>query len=171
MSYNVEWRPVGGATTTVTGITGTFYDLTGLTASTDYEFRVQEDDGTTQSAFTAWTGFTTAAAVTFADGASDVVATLVTAGEASAVQSVAGAASAVLTPLGEASAVQAVAGAASAGLTPAGEASAVQAVAGAGVAELVTAGDAVTTNTTRSEERRVGKECRALCRSRWSPYH
>ena len=25
--------------------------------------------------------------------------------------------------------------------------------------------------TVRSEERRVGKECRALCRSRWSPYH
>ena len=24
---------------------------------------------------------------------------------------------------------------------------------------------------TRSEERRVGKECRPLCRSRWSPYH
>ena len=23
----------------------------------------------------------------------------------------------------------------------------------------------------RSEERRVGKECYALCRSRWSPYH
>ena len=23
----------------------------------------------------------------------------------------------------------------------------------------------------RSEERRVGKECDALCRSRWSPYH
>ena len=23
----------------------------------------------------------------------------------------------------------------------------------------------------RSEERRVGKECPALCRSRWSPYH
>jgi hypothetical protein len=23
----------------------------------------------------------------------------------------------------------------------------------------------------RSEERRVGKECTALCRSRWSPYH
>jgi hypothetical protein len=23
----------------------------------------------------------------------------------------------------------------------------------------------------RSEERRVGKECRWLCRSRWSPYH
>ena len=25
--------------------------------------------------------------------------------------------------------------------------------------------------TTRSEERRVGKECEDLCRSRWSPYH
>ena len=24
---------------------------------------------------------------------------------------------------------------------------------------------------TRSEERRVGKECVFLCRSRWSPYH
>ena len=23
----------------------------------------------------------------------------------------------------------------------------------------------------RSEERRVGKECRLYCRSRWSPYH
>ena len=26
-------------------------------------------------------------------------------------------------------------------------------------------------HATRSEERRVGKECRSLCRSRWSPYH
>src|SRR3546814_19445494 len=25
--------------------------------------------------------------------------------------------------------------------------------------------------TTRSEERRVGKECVSPCRSRWSPYH
>ena len=23
----------------------------------------------------------------------------------------------------------------------------------------------------RSEERRVGKECASMCRSRWSPYH
>ena len=23
----------------------------------------------------------------------------------------------------------------------------------------------------RSEERRVGKECNQVCRSRWSPYH
>ena len=26
-------------------------------------------------------------------------------------------------------------------------------------------------NQLRSEERRVGKECLRLCRSRWSPYH
>jgi hypothetical protein len=26
-------------------------------------------------------------------------------------------------------------------------------------------------NPPRSEERRVGKECRSMCRSRWSPYH
>ena len=26
-------------------------------------------------------------------------------------------------------------------------------------------------DTVRSEERRVGKECLRLCRSRWSPYH
>ena len=26
-------------------------------------------------------------------------------------------------------------------------------------------------NVFRSEERRVGKECASMCRSRWSPYH
>ena len=31
--------------------------------------------------------------------------------------------------------------------------------------------DAVQQTTFRSEERRVGKECTVLCRSRWSPYH
>ena len=34
---------------------------------------------------------------------------------------------------------------------------------------LAIAGSAIT--LARSEERRVGKECYALCRSRWSPYH
>ena len=29
----------------------------------------------------------------------------------------------------------------------------------------------VTVFPSRSEERRVGKECLRLCRSRWSPYH
>src|SRR3546814_905548 len=33
------------------------------------------------------------------------------------------------------------------------------------------AGHVVTINGTRSEERRVGKECVSTCRSRWSPYH
>ena len=41
-------------------------------------------------------------------------------------------------------------------------------------AQLLRAGVTTLTETTcthRSEERRVGKECYALCRSRWSPYH
>ena len=43
-----------------------------------------------------------------------------------------------------------------------------------GVRGDVHAGDHVTDMkdaTTRSEERRVGKECVRRCRSRWSPYH
>ena len=28
-----------------------------------------------------------------------------------------------------------------------------------------------TARSSRSEERRVGKECTSVCRSRWSPYH
>ena len=60
MSYNVEWRDTATlTTTTVTGITDLFYDLTGLTASSGYEFRVQEDDGTNVSGWSDWTGFTT----------------------------------------------------------------------------------------------------------------
>jgi hypothetical protein len=39
----------------------------------------------------------------------------------------------------------------------------------AGVAALTLSVD--TNPANRSEERRVGKECRRLCRSRWSPYH
>ena len=31
--------------------------------------------------------------------------------------------------------------------------------------------DRLQRNAERSEERRVGKECATLCRSRWSPYH
>ena len=36
-----------------------------------------------------------------------------------------------------------------------------------GIADVNKAGLA----ETRSEERRVGKECTSWCRSRWSPYH
>ena len=39
------------------------------------------------------------------------------------------------------------------------------------VAGAITGGDVTVTNAVRSEERRVGKECPSLCRSRWSPYH
>ena len=33
------------------------------------------------------------------------------------------------------------------------------------------AGKKIKEESPRSEERRVGKECRIGCRSRWSPYH
>src|SRR3546814_12329191 len=38
---------------------------------------------------------------------------------------------------------------------------------GAGLADIVF----VSIGSSRSEERRVGKECVSTCRSRWSPYH
>ena len=43
----------------------------------------------------------------------------------------------------------------------------------AGLPGRTIAGIAIKVNkgTVRSEERRVGKECRIGCRSRWSPYH
>jgi imidazoleglycerol phosphate synthase glutamine amidotransferase subunit HisH len=37
--------------------------------------------------------------------------------------------------------------------------------------DRVAAADRIVLPGVRSEERRVGKECRRLCRSRWSPYH
>jgi glycosyltransferase involved in cell wall biosynthesis len=42
---------------------------------------------------------------------------------------------------------------------------------GAVLLEAMACGRAVIGMDFRSEERRVGKECRRLCRSRWSPYH
>ena len=42
----------------------------------------------------------------------------------------------------------------------------------ASVALLAACGEVSTSGSnTRSEERRVGKECSEPCRSRWSPYH
>ena len=35
----------------------------------------------------------------------------------------------------------------------------------------VSSDDEWTAEQARSEERRVGKECHVVCRSRWSPYH
>ena len=43
-----------------------------------------------------------------------------------------------------------------------------------GFAEFIVIGitpDIASDYDVRSEERRVGKECLRLCRSRWSPYH
>jgi len=58
--YNLQYRDVATQTTrTIIGVGKTFYNLSGLERNTPYEFRVQEDDGTTQSAFTAWEGFET----------------------------------------------------------------------------------------------------------------
>ena len=42
---------------------------------------------------------------------------------------------------------------------------------GSYVTVACTAGKSGITGSGRSEERRVGKECVFLCRSRWSPYH
>src|SRR3546814_15166274 len=39
------------------------------------------------------------------------------------------------------------------------------------VAVRLQAADYRSFSTTRSEERRVGKECVSTCRHRWSPYH
>ena len=39
------------------------------------------------------------------------------------------------------------------------------------LAEIVDRATAIAAADWRSEERRVGKECAILCRSRWSPYH
>ena len=43
-------------------------------------------------------------------------------------------------------------------------------VTGASVSEIMTELNSIN-YASSSEERRVGKECRPLCRSRWSPYH
>ena len=45
-------------------------------------------------------------------------------------------------------------------------------VGGFNLVDKITKTDNIVCNdNNRSEERRVGKECLRLCRSRWSPYH
>ena len=58
--YNIEHRAVGGTATGVTGVAASPYSLSGLSAGTDYEFRVQGalTDGAT-SPYSAWSTFTT----------------------------------------------------------------------------------------------------------------
>ena len=45
------------------------------------------------------------------------------------------------------------------------------ALAGLGAGAAMAGGRPLVNLGIRSEERRVGKECSELCRSRWSPYH
>jgi hypothetical protein len=59
--YNIEWRDLATqSTTSVSGIDALFYDVSGLQVGTNYEFRAQEYDGATTSAWSAWSGFSTA---------------------------------------------------------------------------------------------------------------
>src|SRR3546814_14464793 len=44
-------------------------------------------------------------------------------------------------------------------------------IADGSIGSFSIAGPSNAAPTTRSEERRVGKECVSTCRSRWSPYH
>ena len=63
MLYNLQYRDIDTqTTTTVTGIDALFYDVTGLEQDTQYEFRVQENDGTTTSDYSDFVGFQTARA-------------------------------------------------------------------------------------------------------------
>ena len=59
-TYDLEWRPTGGATTAVNDLTTTSHDLTGLSIDTDYEFRVKgkTSDGD-ESSFASWTPYST----------------------------------------------------------------------------------------------------------------
>ena len=58
-AWNIEYRPVGSATWNSEAATTNPYTLTGLTASTNYEVRVQADCGDTQSEWTTAVSFTT----------------------------------------------------------------------------------------------------------------
>lgn len=81
ITFTLEYRETGGATTQVTSISDTQYDLTELTPNTGYEWRLRtvRSDGA-QTAFTEWQAFTTA--VAYVDVASDATSDLSTTGDA-----------------------------------------------------------------------------------------
>jgi hypothetical protein len=141
-TYTLEWRLVAGpgATTSVTGINELFYDLSGLTASTDYEFRVLETDGTTPSAFSAWITVATAAAVTYVDIAAAAAGVLSTTGSVANTKSVAGSATATLSTTGVASTIKSIAAASSSALSTTGAAAVTKSVSGTATATLTTTG-------------------------------
>ena len=59
-SYTLQWKPSASSTwTTVTGLTGNTYNLTGLTQTTSYDFRVLSICGASSSAYSGIHTFTT----------------------------------------------------------------------------------------------------------------
>jgi len=62
-SYNIQWKAASASTwTTVSSITATTYNLSGLAAATSYNFKVQANCNGTLSSYSATSTFTTAAA-------------------------------------------------------------------------------------------------------------
>jgi hypothetical protein len=60
-SYNLQWKLTAGSTwTTVTGLTGTSYGLSGLTAGTAYDYQVQAVCSSGSGNYSAASSFTTA---------------------------------------------------------------------------------------------------------------
>ncbi len=66
-TYNLQWKPsVSSTWTTVSGLTGTSYSLSGLTTCTGYQFQVQGVCSSSSSAYSSASSFTTAGcAVTY----------------------------------------------------------------------------------------------------------
>jgi len=59
-NYTLRWKPTSSGTwTTVTGLTGTSYNLTGLTQNTEYEFQVLSVCASSSSAYSTSRVFTT----------------------------------------------------------------------------------------------------------------
>jgi hypothetical protein len=60
VTYNLQWKPASAsAWTTVSGLTGTSYSLTGLTAGTSYNYQVQSVCSSGSSAYSTAASFTT----------------------------------------------------------------------------------------------------------------
>ncbi len=58
-SYDVQWRISGGSWTSVSSISGTNYNLTGLTAGTNYQWRVRSDCSFENSSYSDSNNFAT----------------------------------------------------------------------------------------------------------------
>jgi hypothetical protein len=62
VTYNLQWKlSTSGTWTTVSGLTGTSYNLTGLAASSTYNYQVQTVCSSTSSAYSTAASFTTLA--------------------------------------------------------------------------------------------------------------